>query len=94
MQVNLKDAQNAISDGRLIFALFDYQKINSQQNIFGFSLDGHQVWQIEEADKLHALNVFTSVYFIDNDLYAYCRNGVEMKLDKNTGKALSKELIR
>ena len=92
--VNLKDAEKIITDGRLTFALFDYRKIDSNRNVFGFSFDGHQIWQIAEPYKIHAENYYAGIYFRENELSAYCVNGVEVSLDKNTGKEISSQLIK
>ena len=69
------------------------EPIDSDRNIYCYK-SGQQIWQIEEAPKLHARNYFTSIYIKDNDLYAYCTNGVEALVSKETGKFLKTELIK
>jgi len=66
---------------------------DSDRNISCFK-SGRQIWQIEAAPKIHARNYFTSVYMRDNDLYAYCINGIEVLVSKDSGKFLKTELIK
>jgi hypothetical protein len=94
MIAHLKDAKLSISDDQRTYVLFDYHEIHSEENVFCFAHNGEQLWQIEPMDRLHVLNYFTSIFFNQNDLFAFCINGVEVKLDKVTGKFLSKELIK
>ena len=65
----------------------------SDRNIYCYESE-KQIWQIEEAPKIHARNYFTSVYMRDNDLYAYCINGIEVLVNKDSGKFLKTELIK
>jgi hypothetical protein len=66
---------------------------DSDRNIYCYKL-GKQIWQIEEAPKIHSRNYFTSVYMRDSDLYAYCINGIEVLVNKDSGKFLKTELIK
>lgn len=66
---------------------------DSDRNIYCYQSE-IQIWQIEEAPKIHSRNYFTSVYMRDDDLYAYCINGIEVLVNKDNGKILKSELIK
>jgi hypothetical protein len=85
---------NLIIDNEKKYALLDYKTVGSDRNIICYNLDGSILWQVEKIDQLHAENYFTSIYIDNGNLYAYNTNGLEVVIDKETGKFLSKELIK
>ena len=80
-----------LTDGDRTYVLIEPK--DSDNNIYCYK-SGRQIWQIEEAPKIHAANYFTSVYMRGNDLYAYCVNGIEVLVNKENGKLLKTELIK
>jgi len=68
-------------------------KINNE-NVYGYDVNGNELWQIEDLNLFHEEHDYTGIYIKDSDLYLYNRCGVEVKINAETGKILSKELIR
>jgi hypothetical protein len=83
-----------ITDSDRIYVLVDNTHLGSDRNVFSYDMNGSLLWQVDEIDKLHSRNYFTSIYIKSNDLYAYNINGLEAVIDKLTGKILDKTLIR
>jgi hypothetical protein len=82
-----------VIDG-LIVLLLDPDKLNSNSNIYCYNVTGKLEWIIESFDECNH-QYFTSIYVLkDLKLYAYNINGVEAKIDFQTGKILSTELIK
>ena len=80
-----------ITEGERTYVLTEPE--DSDCNIYCYE-SGKIIWQIEEAAKLHARNYFTSIYVKGSELYAYCANGIEAHINKDTGKFLGTELIK
>ena len=76
------------------YVLADPKILQSDRNILCFDLMGNRLWQVEEMYKFHSRNDFTSIYMVNDNLFAYCRNGVEAMTDKDNGKFLTTELIK
>lgn len=83
-----------LSDIDKIYVLINSDELSSDRNVFGYNEEGELLWQVEEMYKLHDRNYFTSIYFQDNELFAYNKNDVEVIIDKLTGKFLNTELIK
>jgi hypothetical protein len=83
-----------LSDMDKVYVLVNSDELSSDRNVFCYCLDGKLLWQVEEMYKLHDRNYFTSIYFQDNELYSYNRNGVEARIDRITGKYLKTEFIK
>lgn len=83
--------RQTIIDESRIYVLTDEDF--SDRNVFCYVGD-KLLWQIEGTPKLHHRNYYTSIYMNDSELYAYCKNGIEAVIDKQTGKILSSELIK
>ena len=66
----------------------------NNENVFGYSINGELIWQIEELDLFHENHDYTAIYFEDQELCLYNRCGVEVKINPATGAVLSKELIK
>jgi hypothetical protein len=95
----LISAKSSIKDfliiNDLIVLLLDSDDFDSDQNIFGYNLDGIIRWQISEISKLHKRNYFTSIYINKKDeLLAYNKNGIEATINKDNGEIIMSELIR
>lgn len=81
-------------DMELIIILVNATKLRTDRNIFCYDLKSILKWQIPEPDKLHNENYYTSIYLFDGNLYANNINGIEVSVDKQTGRILSKQLIK
>jgi hypothetical protein len=64
------------------------------RNVFCFDYNGKMKWQICDPPNLHSSNYFTSIYLRGGELFAYSKNGVEIRLDKENGTELEKHLIK
>lgn len=71
----------------------EYQKMNNE-NVYAFNFEGEQLWQIEDLDLLHNEHPYTSIFLKEEELYAYNRCGVEVKIVAETGQVISTELVK
>jgi hypothetical protein len=71
----------------------EYQKMNNE-NVYAFNFEGEQLWQIEDIDLLHNEHPYTSIFLKEEELYAYNRCGVEVKIVAETGQVVSTELVK
>jgi hypothetical protein len=80
----------------LVIILTDYNENNkvNNENVYCYDVDGNELWQIEDLNLFHEEHYYTSIYFQDSELYIYNFCGVEVKIVAETGKVLSKELIK
>jgi len=88
------DIEKILLYEELIVILIKSNELVNNRNIFCYDVNGAFLWQIPNAVELHSRNDFTGVYVQDENLYAYNRNGVEYKIEKNTGNFLGSQLIR
>ncbi len=82
--------------GDFIIVLTDANEVNkiNNENVYGYDVNGNQLWQIENLNLYHEKHDYTRIYIQDSALYLYNRSGVEVKINAETGSVLSKELIR
>jgi len=65
------------------------------RNVLCYSQSKILKWQIPKPLNIgHSENDFTGIYFIDENFYAYNRNGIEHCIDVNNGKILNSQLIK
>ena len=82
--------------GEVVIVLTDSEvgnKINNE-NVYCYDFNGKELWQIEDLNLFHEKHDYTSIYFLESELYIYNRCGVEVKINPESGKVLSTELIR
>jgi hypothetical protein len=66
----------------------------NDENVFGYDLYGNELWQIEDLKLFHKRHDYTSIYIENAEVYLYNRCGVEVKINPETGKVLSKALTK
>ncbi len=65
------------------------------QNLFCLTAKGDVLWQIQPSVISHGVIGYSDVLLGQNgELLAYSANGVEYTIEENSGKILSKDLIR
>lgn len=64
------------------------------ENVYCYDFSGKELWQIEDLNLIHEKYDYTGLYFQESDLYLYNRCGVEVKINPESGKVLSTELIK
>jgi hypothetical protein len=77
-----------------IVVLTKNDQLKDDQNIYCYDESGILIWKIPACDKLNSANDYTNIYLDDDNLMAYCRNGIEVTVDVNTGLFLKEELVK
>jgi len=87
--------QEVLIIGKYIIVLVTSTQMTGDRNVYCYEFNGNLKWQIENPDKIHSTNYYTSIYLsINNELQAYSKNGVEYTLSVDNGTILKKELIK
>ena len=82
--------------GSVVIVLTDsgVERQFNNENVYGYDLNGKELWQIKDLNLFHELHDYTGMYIIDSELYVYNRCGVEVKIVAETGEVLNTELIK
>ena len=84
-----------INDADRIYLITDSTASKNSQNVYCSNLNGNLKWIIEAVDPIHHDNYYTSIYLSDaGRLQAFNKNGIEVTIDKHTGRITEKELIK
>jgi len=86
------DVDKLLKHDDLIIVLLDNSNYDDPEsrNIFAFTRDGEQLWQIGENTE-QAFPTFSNIYEEDGELWAVNMNGYDYRLDWETGEPLDEQ---